>query len=177
MYVSFIWLSDHISKQRTTFPFYLCGNTKINFLGILAVRFVIRCIVIGMAAQIVGNLRKKHKITPPEMNGPPDFLRAIRAQQNCIEFSVTFQILLWTAGIFCHQVPAAILGLGYIYARHRYVRGYIQDASLRVKPFWMSVRALQGLCLVAISGILNILLQHYTGVDIVKAAIQRIFAH
>ena len=31
-------------------------------------------------AQMVGEFRKKFKISPPEMNGPPEFQRAIRAQ-------------------------------------------------------------------------------------------------
>ena len=34
----------------------------------------------GHAATEVANLRRKHKISPPVCDGPPDFMRAMRAQ-------------------------------------------------------------------------------------------------
>ncbi|XP_052792887.1 microsomal glutathione S-transferase 2-like [Mya arenaria] len=118
-------------------------------------------------ASEVGKYRRKYKISPPIMDGPPDFLRALRAQQNNIEFGIPFQITLWTAAIFANQVPAAILGTIYLYARRNYSKGYIEAADKRVTPFWQSIWALKGLVVVGVAGIVNTGLREYAGLDLV----------
>ncbi len=37
-------------------------------------------LLLATTATKVAVSRKKHEISPPEMNGPPEFLRTIRAQ-------------------------------------------------------------------------------------------------
>ncbi|XP_045203555.2 microsomal glutathione S-transferase 2-like [Mercenaria mercenaria] len=123
---------------------------------------------LGAAATEVAVLRRKHKISPPITDGPPDFIRALRAQQNGLEFGVMFEVILWTAGIFGHQVPAAALGCYYLVARHFYVKGYIQDAEKRKAPFYHSVRAVKGLLAVSLLGMGNIVLRNYANVDVVS---------
>ncbi|KAL4238787.1 hypothetical protein ACF0H5_003494 [Mactra antiquata] len=128
-----------------------------------------------MMAKKIGDLRRKHKIAPPETTGPPEFIRAMRAQQNGLEFGIPFQVVLWSAGIFAHQVPAAILGSLYVFSRRRYNNGYIQDADKRVGPFWMGVRCLQGLVAVALGGIINTALSQYAGLDMFQIVRQKLF--
>ncbi|WAQ99145.1 MGST2-like protein [Mya arenaria] len=84
-----------------------------------------------------------------------------------LEFAIPFQVVLWTAGVFANQVPAAILGTIYLYARRNYIKGYIEAADKRIKPFWQSIRALQGLVIVGVAGIVNTGLREYAGIDLV----------
>ncbi|XP_060592930.1 microsomal glutathione S-transferase 2-like [Ruditapes philippinarum] len=130
---------------------------------------------LGMAATEVAVLRRKHKISPPTTDGPPDFIRALRAQQNGLEFGVMFEAILWTAGIFGHQIPAAVLGTYYLLARHFYVKGYIQDAEKRKKPFYHSVHALKGLFALTLLGIGNVCLKQFADVDVVPMIKDRFF--
>uniref|UniRef100_A0A8C0IL12 Microsomal glutathione S-transferase 2 n=1 Tax=Chelonoidis abingdonii TaxID=106734 RepID=A0A8C0IL12_CHEAB len=78
-----------------------------------------------------GKSRKQHKIMPPEVTGTPDFERIFRAQQNCVEFYPIFLVALWAAGCFFNQVLAALLGLVYMYTRHKYFHGYAESAKGR----------------------------------------------
>ncbi|KAH3841840.1 microsomal glutathione S-transferase 2-like isoform X2 [Dreissena polymorpha] len=142
------------------------------WVGVIAVGHAFQ---LGHAATEVAVLRRKYKINPPTMDGPPDFLRAVRAQQNCLEFSVPFEIVLWTSAAFCHQAPTAMLGMVYLYARQRYIKGYIEAAEKRVPPFWLSIRALQGLSVLSITGLINVVLREYAGVNLVAMARERIF--
>lgn len=130
---------------------------------------------LGMAATEVVKLRQKHKISPPATNGPPDLVRALRAQQNGLEFGVIFEIVLWTAGIFGHPVLAAGFGCYYLVARHYYVKEYIKDADRRIKPFYHSIRAAKGLFALALLGIGNIYLKRYAGVDVVPMLKDRFY--
>lgn len=41
-------------------------------------------------ARLVGNMRMKYKITPPETNGPPEFVRSLRAQSVLVFFIFYF---------------------------------------------------------------------------------------
>ncbi|KAH3841842.1 microsomal glutathione S-transferase 2-like [Dreissena polymorpha] len=142
------------------------------WVGIVAVGHAFQ---LEQAAAIVGSLRRKNGIPPPTMDGPPEFIRALRAQQNNLEFSVTFEIALWTSGVFCHQAPAAMLGVLYLYARHKYTKGYIEDAPKRVPPFWLSMYALRGLAGLSIAGLIHAGLREYAGVNLVTMARERIF--
>ncbi|KAL4230689.1 MAPEG [Mactra antiquata] len=129
----------------------------------------------GMAATEVAILRRKHEIKPPVTDGPPDFIRALRAQQNCLEFGLPFQIILWTSGIFGHQVPSAVLGCYYLISRHKYIKGYIKSPDDRLQPFYHSIRALKGLIAISALGIGNVLLKQYAGVDVWSLIKQQVF--
>ncbi|XP_012385899.2 microsomal glutathione S-transferase 2 isoform X2 [Dasypus novemcinctus] len=79
----------------------------------------------------VGKARLKYKILPPAVTGLPEFERMFRAQLNCVEFYPIFLITFWMAGWYFNQVSATVLGLLYMYARHRYFQGYSEDAAKR----------------------------------------------
>lgn len=133
------------------------------FLGIVT---VLACFQLTIFAQKVGHARKKHKISYPAMTGSPDFERCLRAQQNCLEFFPIFLPLLWTAGIFFHQVPVAVAGLVYMYARHMYFEGYCQSVEGRLPGFRLNVLVLKALLLMVSIGIVNMLLKTYLGINI-----------
>ncbi|CAH1776840.1 unnamed protein product [Owenia fusiformis] len=120
----------------------------------------------------MGMSRMKFKIDPPSMEGPPEFLRTIRAQQNGLEFYPIFIVTMWISAIFLHQVPAALVGVLYIYARQNYFNGYIKDAKSRVGPFKMSVMALQLGLVMSLFGLLQMGLLNYAGVNLKMEAIR-----
>ncbi|XP_026542188.1 leukotriene C4 synthase isoform X1 [Notechis scutatus] len=86
--------------------------------------------------------RRKFKVSPPIISGPPEFERIFRAQANCSEYFPIFLSLLWVAGIFSHQVLAAFCGLIYLYARYQYFRGYAHSAERRLGPMYFSAAVL-----------------------------------
>ncbi|KAL8212051.1 UNVERIFIED_CONTAM: hypothetical protein K2H54_035792 [Gekko kuhli] len=75
--------------------------------------------------------RRRCKVSPPGISGPPEFERIFRAQVNCTEYFPIFLSLLWVAGIFFHQASAAFCGLIYLYARYQYFSGYACTAQGR----------------------------------------------
>ncbi|KAM4811783.1 microsomal glutathione S-transferase 2 [Urocitellus parryii] len=79
----------------------------------------------------VGKMGLKCRIIPPAVTGSPKFERMFRAQQDCVELSPVFLITLWMAGWYFNEVFAAILGLVYIYGRHKYFWGYSEATERR----------------------------------------------
>ncbi|NXI59811.1 LTC4S synthase, partial [Chloroceryle aenea] len=98
--------------------------------------------------------RRKHKISPPETRGHPEFERIFRAQANCSEYFPIFISLLWVAGIFFHQGVAAVCGLLYLYTRFKYFQGYAVSAQGRLGPLYASARLLWLLLGLAVAGLL-----------------------
>ncbi|KAH3841841.1 hypothetical protein DPMN_115322 [Dreissena polymorpha] len=137
------------------------------------------------AATEVAVLRRKYKINPPTMDGQSDFLRAVRAFRIptvCPPAFVAGYRSFFAAtdtnlpeGVLNFQTPTAVLGMVYLYTRQRYIKGYIEAAEKRVPPFWLSIRALQGLSVLSIAGLINAVLREYAGVNLVAMARERIF--
>ncbi|KAL3880321.1 hypothetical protein ACJMK2_032569 [Sinanodonta woodiana] len=128
-------------------------------------------ILLAVIAKKVGNSRRKHKVNPPETNGPIEFVCTFRAQQNCTEWFPIFITALWGAGLFFHQVPAAIVGLVFVYSRHKYFHDYSERASKRVSPFWMGTYCVLLMFFMAGIGLTHQLLKMYVGVDLAKKAL------
>ncbi|XP_040187160.1 microsomal glutathione S-transferase 2-like isoform X2 [Rana temporaria] len=119
-------------------------------------------------ANLVGKCRMKHKVIPPAVNGPPEFERTFRAQQNCIEFYGLFLIDLWTAGFFFNQEIASLFGLLYIYGRHVYFFGYSQSARGRLHGFSLCRWALIFLLAMSATGVTNSLIDKYLHLNLLK---------
>ncbi|XP_074849387.1 microsomal glutathione S-transferase 2 [Carettochelys insculpta] len=119
-------------------------------------------------AWMVGNSRKKHKIMPPEVTGNPEFDRIFRAQQNCVEFYPVFLAVLWIAGLLFNQELAALLGLGYMYFRHKYFHGYAESAKGRITGFYWSLVVLLSLMALGTAGLINSFLDEYLDFSIGK---------
>ncbi|XP_020835770.1 microsomal glutathione S-transferase 2 [Phascolarctos cinereus] len=136
-----------------------------------AVSILSTCQQIFFARQ-VGKAREKYKITPPAVTGSPAFERVFRAQQNCLEFYPLFLVTFWMAGWFFNQVLAALFGLAYLYARHRYFFGYSESANERLTGFQMSMKVLALLIIQATVGIANNFLDEYMDFNIFKKLFQ-----
>ncbi|XP_015716531.1 microsomal glutathione S-transferase 2 [Coturnix japonica] len=137
-------------------------------LALLAAVSLLSAFQQGRFARLVGKSRMKHKVMPPAITGPPEFERTFRAQQNCAEFYPIFQTVLWIAGCFCNQELASLMGLLYMYARHKYFHGYAQSASGRLTGFYLSLVALACLTVLAAAGIVSSLMDEYLGFNIGK---------
>ncbi|XP_063802565.1 microsomal glutathione S-transferase 2-like [Pseudophryne corroboree] len=125
-------------------------------------------------ANLVGKSRRKHKVIPPAVTGPPEFERTFRAQQNCIEFYAMFLVDLWAAGYFFNQELASLFGLLYIYGRHLYFEGYVQSSKGRMKGFAVSKMALILLLLLSVTGVTNSLLDKYLHINLLSSISHRV---
>ncbi|KAE8630302.1 hypothetical protein XENTR_v10000776 [Xenopus tropicalis] len=126
-------------------------------------------------AKLVGKYRMKHKVNPPAVTGPPEFERAFRAQQNCVEFSAIFLVDLWAAGWFFNQGLAAVFGLVYIYGRHLYFHGYVESAKGRLPGFSLCKLSLVCLLVMASAGLSNSLLDKYCDINLISRLQRLIF--
>lgn len=102
----------------------------------------------------VGRARMKHKILPPHVNGPEEFLRVLRAQQNTSENLVIFIPLLWLTAAITGDAFAAAAGGIWPIGRALYVLGYYAEAQKRFHGFFLNIASyillltgcLYGLC-------------------------------
>jgi uncharacterized membrane protein YecN with MAPEG domain len=72
----------------------------------------------------VARMRGRHGIAAPAMTGHPAFEAAIRVQSNTLEYLVPFLVVLWMCAIFWAPLPAAILGIVWLFGRVIYAFGY-----------------------------------------------------
>ncbi|NXR12280.1 MGST2 transferase, partial [Semnornis frantzii] len=119
-------------------------------------------------AWLVGRSRLKHKVVPPAITGAPEFDRTFRAQQNCVEFYPIFLTVLWTAGWFFNQEVASLLGVLYVFARHKYFHGYIQSVKGRLTGFYLNLIILISLLTLGVAGVVNSLLDEYLDIGVGK---------
>ncbi|MFZ6875225.1 MAPEG family protein [Undibacterium sp. Di27W] len=106
---------------------------------------------------IVGRMRNVHKVPAPAMDGPPEFLRAMRVQANTVEQMVFFFPALWLCAIWSGDIPAALLGLVWLFGRIIYALAYLKDASKRSTGFLISSVAAIALMLGAVVGLSGVL--------------------
>jgi len=102
---------------------------------------------------VVGRLRVKLGVKAPAMDGPPEFLRAMRVQANTVEQMVFFLPALWLCAVWTGDVPAALLGLVWMMGRIMYALAYLQDAGKRSMGFLISGLAAVALVLGAVLGL------------------------
>ncbi|XP_047611800.1 arachidonate 5-lipoxygenase-activating protein isoform X3 [Phacochoerus africanus] len=77
---------------------------------------------------------KTHNGRSFQRTGTPAFERVYTANQNCVDAYPTFLVVLWSAGLFCSQVPAAFAGLMYLFVRQKYFVGYLGERTQRATP-------------------------------------------
>lgn len=83
----------------------------------------------------VGQARARHRIMPPRTDGPEEFLRVFRVQQNTLEQVVLFLPSLWLFALFISYLWAGILGAVWLAARVWYAIAYSRAAEKRLPPF------------------------------------------
>ena len=79
----------------------------------------------------VGSMRKKHNVKYPEVNGPPEFNRAMRVHYNALEGMSLFLVCLVLCGLYAPML-AVLGGVIYMVGRFVYALGYYVDAEKRV---------------------------------------------
>ncbi|XP_030836438.1 microsomal glutathione S-transferase 2 [Strongylocentrotus purpuratus] len=125
-------------------------------------------------ARQTGQARRKFDVPYPAITGDERFMRYFRAQQNTIEFAPIFYPLLWSAALFCHPVPAALVGLVYLYGRSQYFKGYVKEVKGRLFGFGVCVNALKLLMAMSVGGIAHFALVTYAGVDVKRMVMARL---
>ncbi len=89
----------------------------------------------------VGRARFKHKVSPPQMTGNPDFERVLRVQQNTLEQMTLFLPSLWLFSQFISPIWGAGIGAIWIIGRILFAWGYYQAAEKRAAGFGISTLA------------------------------------
>lgn len=107
----------------------------------------------------VGRARAKHKISPPQMSGNPDFDRVVRVQQNTVEQLILFLPSLWLFSQFISPIWAAGIGAVWIIGRILFAWGYYQAAEKRAAGFGISTLATLALLGGSLTGVIMSLLK------------------
>ena len=102
-----------------------------------------------------GKARMQHKVLAPSMDGPPEFLRALRVQTNTLEQIIFFLPFLWLAAIWFSDRAAGIAGAVWVVGRFMYALAYYQDAAKRAPGFMIATLASLALLLMAMFGLLQ----------------------
>ena len=96
---------------------------------------------LGLAMH-AARMRGRHRIAAPAMSGHPDFERATRIHANTLEHLVPFLVALWMCAVFFEPLPAAILGIVWLFGRVIYVFGYWSAPPRRQPGFILAMIAL-----------------------------------
>jgi glutathione S-transferase len=107
----------------------------------------------------VGRARFKHKVSPPQMTGNPDFERVLRVQQNTLEQMILFLPSLWLFSQFISPIWGAAIGAVWIIGRILFAWGYYQAAEKRAAGFGISILATLALLGGSLTGIVMSLLK------------------
>jgi glutathione S-transferase len=87
-------------------------------------------------------LRGRHRVTAPATAGHPQFDLATRIHANTLEYLVPFLVALWMCAVFFEPLPAAILGIVWLFGRIIYVFGYWSAPPRRQPGFILAMIAL-----------------------------------
>ena len=99
----------------------------------------------------VARARGKSGIHAPAMTGDPILERAVRVQENTLEWLPIYLVSLWLFAIYWSDLVAAAAGLVWIVGRILYARGYMQDPAKRSAGFLVQSVA----CVVLLFGALG----------------------
>jgi glutathione S-transferase len=103
----------------------------------------------------VGRARVKYQVIAPSVDGPPEFLRALRVQMNTVEQLIFFFPALWLCAYCLNDKFAALLGAVWIIGRIWYALSYYREAAKRAAGFSIATFASVTLLLGAVYGLLR----------------------
>jgi len=86
----------------------------------------------------VGAARAKFGVKAPSIDGPPDFQRVFRVQQNTLEQLALFIPALWLFAAAWGDMAAGIVGLFWPVGRILYAVTYYQAAEKRAVGFGLT---------------------------------------
>jgi uncharacterized membrane protein YecN with MAPEG domain len=112
------------------------GTIWIGWITLaVLVFYVATCIIVARTRARVG-------ISPPQMTGDPALERALRVQGNTLEHMVPFLVALWMCAVFWAYLPAAILGVVWLFGRVLYAAGYYREPGRRMPGFVIAMLCL-----------------------------------
>lgn len=103
----------------------------------------------------VGKARGKYRVQAPSVDGPPEFLRALRVQINTVEQLIFFIPALWLCAYWWNDKIAALGGMIWIIGRLMYAISYYRDAEKRAMGFVISTLAAIALVFGAAYGLMR----------------------
>lgn len=103
----------------------------------------------------VGSARVKYEVHAPSVDGPPEFLRALRVQMNTVEQLVFFLPALWLCAYWWNDKMAALGGVVWLIGRVMYAIAYYRDAAKRSAGFGISTFAAVALVFGTVFGLLR----------------------
>lgn len=103
----------------------------------------------------VGKARGKYRVQAPSVDGPPEFLRALRVQINTVEQLIFFIPALWLCAYWWNDKMAALGGVIWIVGRVMYAISYYRDAEKRAMGFTVSTLAAIALVFGAAYGLMR----------------------
>jgi glutathione S-transferase len=86
----------------------------------------------------VGGARAKYGVKAPNIDGPPEFQRVFRVQQNTLEQVALFVPALWLFAAAWGDMAAAIIGIFWPVGRILYAVTYYQAAEKRSAGFGLT---------------------------------------
>ncbi len=86
-----------------------------------------------------GMARLKFSVPAPSHDGPPEYVRCVRAHQNTLEHLVLFLPGLWLFSFAVSPMWAAGIGLLWPIGRVMYALGYYADADKRRFGLYLSM--------------------------------------
>jgi len=92
-----------------------------------------------------GKARVTYKVSAPSMDGPPEFLRAIRVQANTLEQLPLVLAPLWMCAWFLGDMWAAAGGVLWCIGRIVYALAYYKFPPSRATGYLISLIACAGL--------------------------------
>ncbi len=102
----------------------------------------------------VGKARTIYKVLAPSVDGPPEFLRALRVQMNTVEQLIFFLPALWLCAYWYDDKVAAVGGIIWLVGRILYALGYYNEPKKRALGFVVSMMATFALLAAAAYGLL-----------------------
>lgn len=116
-------------------------------------------LVLYLATTIrVGRARHRFHLPPPRMDGPEEFQRIFRVQQNTLEQLALFLPTLWLFAFFVNPVWASWMGLVWLVGRTLYMIGYSQAAEKRAAGFIVAMLTTVIMLIWSVVGMVNVLL-------------------
>ncbi len=121
----------------------------MDYVAIVTSLLILQVVFFSIHA---GQMRGKHDVKAPSMDGPDEFLRATRVHQNTIEQFIAVLPAMWMFAYLVSAPVAAGLGLVFLIGRFMYRAAYLKDPSKRAPGFVAGFLAIVLLTLGSIGG-------------------------
>jgi glutathione S-transferase len=113
-------------------------HRMLDSFPLTAIVTAIALIVYVWVSLKVGGARAKYGVKAPNIDGPPEFLRVFRVQQNTLEQLALFVPSLWLFAAAWGDTLAAVIGIIWSIGRVIYAMSYYQAAEKRGAGFGLT---------------------------------------